>query len=171
MHFECKSNKFIAVLRFLYLFFFFYPSRTQMSDKGLWAETECARPAPACVHQTDCRQRENIAEAVDWAHWSQPTNRSHWKNKVLSITPPKSHISLCVSDTLEVVLLLFFRLRHAAEYSLILTSLIDFVLNPKVCEPPPVSGFYMFGCSLTFADSIIQITLLAVCFTSPVTLT
>lgn len=91
-----------------FTFFLFYPSRTQMSDKGLWAETECARPAPACVHQTDCRQRENIAEAVDWAHWSQPTNRSHWKNKVLSITPPKSHISLCVSDTLEVVLLLYF---------------------------------------------------------------
>ena len=99
----------------------------QMSDKGLWAETKCARPAPACVHQADCRQRENIAEAVDWAHWSQPTNRSHWKNKVLSITSPKSHISLCISDTLAVVLLLsFFFFFLVAARSRILTHRNEF---------------------------------------------
>lgn len=61
-----------------------------------------------------------------------------------------------------------------AKYSRTVKCLIDFDTKPMKNlkhNALPVSGCYMLGCCLAFADSIIQITLLAGCFTSPVTLT
>lgn len=138
-YFKCNAN----------MMHFFFSFASQMSDKGLWAETKCVRPAPACVHQTDCRQRENPAETTDWTHRSQSANWINWKNKVL------------YPQGWQVVI-------YA---SCILPSNVSFCLYThwkRTNLPLYVSRFYMAHCSLAFAGCIIQITLLSGCFTSPV---